>query len=403
MTGGGYLGFDSGNAEYAGALDLSVGEIAVKAYGLVQTRLPGGVPGYSFVAISIEFAPSIELAFGFTLDGVGGLIGVNRTISVDAVETALWAHHLDGLLFPKDPVATAPQLVAALDSYFPPAKGRYLFGPLVKIGWAADIVTGEVALLLELPEPLKVLLIGESRWCSVATAAARRAHLVRGRRRLRQEARVLRRIVARLAHRVRIRSAATSRSARTGATTACSRWRSAASSRLPASAWFPTLKRLAISITSSVAQLEAQSYFALTSNTLQFGARVELTAGTGSFNVHGWLGFDALCERHPLSFTFDLTAGVDLRHGSSVLASVHLDGTLRGPTPWHIAGEASLSLLFFDVTVHFDKTWGSTAAALPLPDPLSAVLAALADRRSWTPARSRRRFARSITPVGIAR
>ena len=34
-----------------------------------------------------------------------------------------------------------------------------------------------------------------------------------------------------------------------------------------------------------------------------------------------------------------------------------------GLTPWHIAGNASLSLLFFDVTVHFDKTWGSTAAA----------------------------------------
>jgi len=147
---------------------------------------------------------------------------------------------------------------------------------------------------------------------------------------------------------------------------------------------FPTLKRLAISISSSVARIEAQSYLALTSNTLQFGARVELTAGTGTFNVHGWLGFDALCERHPFSFEFDLTAGVDLRDGTDVLASVHLDGNLSGPSPWHLSGEASLSLLFFDVSVHFDKTWGSDAGQVSVPDPMPTLIAAFADRSSWS-------------------
>lgn len=122
----------------------------------------------------------------------------------------------------------------------------------------------------------------------------------------------------------------------------------------------------------------------MTSNTLQFGARVELTAGTGGFNVHGWLGFDALCERDPLFFAFDLSAGIELRHGSSVLASVHLDGHFSGPSPWHINGEASLSLLFFEVTVHFDETWGGDVGVLPAPDPLPALQAGLADRSSWS-------------------
>ena len=148
---------------------------------------------------------------------------------------------------------------------------------------------------------------------------------------------------------------------------------------------FPTLKRLAISISSSVAKLDAQAYLALTSNTLQFGARVELTAGTGGFNVHGWLGFDALFEKDPLSFEFDLSAGVDLRSGSSVLASVHLDGKLSGPTPWHISGEASLSLLFFDVSVHFDKTWGERRrAGRRCRTRCAALTAALADRSGWS-------------------
>ena len=45
VTGGGYLGLDPGKAEYAGALDLSIPAMVVKAYGLVQTRLPGGAAG----------------------------------------------------------------------------------------------------------------------------------------------------------------------------------------------------------------------------------------------------------------------------------------------------------------------------------------------------------------------
>lgn len=49
----------------------------------------------------------------------------------------------------------------ALDTYFPAAPGRYVVGSLVNIGWSANLVVGEVAVLLELPEPLKVLLIDD--------------------------------------------------------------------------------------------------------------------------------------------------------------------------------------------------------------------------------------------------
>ena len=386
VTGGGFLAHDVQKAEYAGALDLSVNGIAVKAYGLIQTKLPSGQPGYSFIAvISAEFLPAIELPFGFSLDGVGGLIGINRSISQSAIEAALWAHHLDGLLFPKDPVASAPQLLSALDTYFPAAPGRYVVGPLVKIGWSANLVVGELAVLFELPEPLKILLIGDIQVNAPTVKPQLVLHISFdggvdfGAKTAFFDASL---------HDSKIASYPIS-----GDLAFRYGWGDDAVFALalggfnpqfqpPAS--FPTLKRLAISISSSVAKLDTQAYLALTSNTLQFGARVELTAGTGSFNVHGWLGFDALFEKDPLSFEFDLSAGVDLRSGSSVLASVHLDGKLSGPTPWHISGDASLSLLFFDVSVHFDKTWGSVAEPAALPDPLAALTAALADRSGWS-------------------
>ena len=401
VTGGGYLAHDPQNAIYAGALDLSICGYAVKAYGLIQTSVPGGQPSYSFAAvISVQFLPAIDLPYDFTLDGVGGFIGVNRTINEDTIEAALWAHHLDGLLFPADPVAAAPQLISALESYFPAAEGRYVFGPLAKIGWAADIVTGEAALLLELPEPIRLMLIGDVQVGVPSNSPQLVLHvsfdggidfgkqLAFFDATLRDSRLESYPISGDLAFRYSWGNPAVFALALGGF-----------NPQFQPPAGFPTLKRLAISIHSSVARIEAQSYLALTSNTLQFGARVELTAGTGSFNVHGWLGFDALCERNPLAFEFDLTAGVDLRAGTDVIASVHLDGTLSGPTPWHIAGKASLSLLFFDVTVHFDKTWGSTAAALPAPDPLPALTAALADRSSWSGTLPQTVRA-AITPIG---
>jgi hypothetical protein len=399
VTGGGFL--EHSGDQYAGALDLSISGYLVKAFGLIQTTTAAGQPGYSFVAvISVQFVPAIDLPFDFTLDGVGGFIGVNRTISEDAIAAALWAHHLDGLLFPADPVAAAPQLISALGSYFPAAEGRYVFGPLAKIGWAADIVAGEAALLLELPEPLKLLLIGDVQVGVPSESPQLVLHISFdggvdvGKKLAFFDATL---------HDSRLESYPIS-----GDLAFRYSWGDQAVFALALGgfnphfqppAGFPTLKRLAISISSSVARIEAQSYLALTSNTLQFGARVELTAGTGTFNVHGWLGFDALCERNPLAFEFDLSGGVDLRAGSDVLASVHLDGKLSGPTPWHIAGKASLSLLFFDVTVHFNKTWGSTAAALPAGDPLPALTAALADRSSWSGALPPGVRA-AITPVG---
>jgi hypothetical protein len=376
VKGGGFL--EHRGDEYSGALELAVADIAVKAFGSLQTKLPGGVPGYSFIiALSVEFSPSIQLVFGFSLEGAGGIVGINRTMSIDAIETALWAHHLDGLLFPKDLIAQAPQLIVALDSYFPAAAGRYVIGPMAKIGWGDGIVVGKIALLLELPEPLKLVLLGEIEVGVPMEKPQLELHVSFaggidfGKKLAFFDATL---------HDSRIESFPI-----TGDLAFRDGWGDDGSFALALGGFnphfqppaaYPTLKRLGITIGSSVAQIEAQSYIALTANTLQFGARAELTAGTGSFNVHGWLGLDALCERHPMSFIFDLSGGIDLRHGTDVLASVHLDAHLSGPTPWHIAGDASLSLFLFDVSVHFDKTWGPSGDILSLPDPLALVLAA---------------------------
>jgi hypothetical protein len=149
---------------------------------------------------------------------------------------------------------------------------------------------------------------------------------------------------------------------------------------------FPELRRLTLSLGSGEnPRLSLETYMALTSNSAQFGARFAVYAEAGGFAVRGYLGFDTLFIFSPFSFTADISAGVDLLRGTSVLMTVHLDFTLSGPTPWHACGKASLKVLFVTVSVHFDKTFGEdTQVSLPDADAKAPFLVALGDASSWT-------------------
>src|SRR5262249_21211669 len=100
FKGGGYLRFDSAKGEYAGALELDFHNLfTVKAVALINTRMPDGTQGYSLlILISAEFTP-IQLSFGFTLNGVGGLFGLNRTIYVDALAEGIRTNAVKSILF----------------------------------------------------------------------------------------------------------------------------------------------------------------------------------------------------------------------------------------------------------------------------------------------------------------
>ncbi len=45
-----------------------------------------------------------------------------------------------------------------------------------------------------------------------------------------------------------------------------------------------------------------QTYFAVTSNTVQSGSRVELYAAACGFNIYGFLGYDLLVQFNPFHF-----------------------------------------------------------------------------------------------------
>ena len=72
---------------------------------------------------------------------------------------------------------------------------------------------------------------------------------------------------------------------------------------------FPSPKRVAINILNTpVARIRVEGYFAVTSNTAQFGARVDVFFGLSAINVQGHLCFDALFQFSPFYFIFEISA-----------------------------------------------------------------------------------------------
>jgi hypothetical protein len=390
VTGGGALVHDPERGQYAGDVRLAFEAIAVRAVGLLTTRLPDGKPGFSLlVIVSAEFPP-VQLGLGFRLVGVGGLLGINRTVAVEALRAGLKTGALGAVLSPPDPKASADQLVASLAGLFPPAAGRHVFAPTARIVWGSPtLITIDLCLVLELPSPVRLVALGRLR----AVLPDERAAIVRLQIDVlgvidfdRREAAVDATLVdSRLAQ-----------FALTGDMALRMNWGAQPTfllavggfhPRFAAPPGFPALQRVAVALAGGDnPKLRLEAYLALTSNTVQFGARVDLAAKAGSFSIAGFLSFDALVTLAPLAFVVDIAAKLAVKMGGRTLLSVSLALTLSGPRPWRARGRASFSILFFDGSFGFDVTIGDEApTALPTPvDVAPLLLAALADPRAWT-------------------
>ena len=120
IRGGGFLYHK--NNEYGGVLDLRFGAIAITAIGFVGTD-----PFSMVLVIGVEFAPAIELSFGFTLDGVGGLLALERRIGSEALQHAIVAHLADAPL-PEGSVANAADDPRRAAELFPSQSGGFVVG-----------------------------------------------------------------------------------------------------------------------------------------------------------------------------------------------------------------------------------------------------------------------------------
>ncbi|HEY3878926.1 MAG TPA: DUF6603 domain-containing protein [Trebonia sp.] len=389
VTGGGYIAFDPVKGEYSGALELSLLGLAVKAVGVLDTRLPDGTPGFSFLIILTFDLPPVQLGFGFTLNGLGGLCGINRTLVPGALQAALRARHLGSILFPPDPVADAPQIISDIQTIFPPSAGRYVFGPMLEIGWGTPtLLTLELGVILEVPDPVRIALLGSLHMALPDASAALvliqidiAGTLDLGAGELAIDGTVYDSYIVafQLSGDMALRL-------NWGTNPDFAVSLGGFFPRYQPPPGFPALRPLTVSIgDGSDIQLSCTAYLAVTANSFQFGAAVQLYASAGGFTVQGHVGFDALLMFNPFGFDVDFTAGVDVKYDGTTLAGIELDAELTGPTPFHVHGTASLHFLFFSVGVTVDITWGDdNAVTLPAVAVLPQLNTALTTPGSWS-------------------
>jgi hypothetical protein len=396
FKGGGFLRFDPDNGEYDGALELDFQSLfSVKAIAVINTKMPDGSPGFSMlIVISAQFTP-IQLSFGFTLNGVGGIFGLNRMIVVQALAEGIRTNAISSILFPQDIIANISRIISDIKQFFPPQDGHFVVGPMAKLGWGTpSIITAELGLLLDLPSPMFAIV-------GVLKAVLPEEH-----------APILRLQVnfigvldfgqGYLFFRADLYDSRLLVYAITGSMALLVSWGEQQTFALSVGGFHPDFRdiptipalpdgfrnmaRIGLSLLSDDnPRLKVESYFAVTSNTVQFGARVELYAGAGDFNVYGFLGYDVLFQFDPFRFIAKLYGGIALRDGTSVIAGINISAQLSGPTPWDAQGTASLTILFFDISVDFHVTWGDPPPSITssTEDLLKLLQGELADTRNW--------------------
>ncbi len=388
VSGGGFLEYDSVKSEYQGVLQLQFDNIALQAYGLITTQV-AGASGYSLLALVDANFPPIALGWGFTLNGVGGLLAMHRTADTDALGAALRADKLATVLFPKAAISNAPAVLAELDTLFPTAAGRFLFGPMALIGWGTPtLVTVALAIVIELPEPIRIVLL--------ARLAARLPSNTHALISLNIDALgVLDIDNDSLSLDAALYDSRLITFALSGSMALRVNWGSQPEFALAVGGFhpqytpppsFPALQRITVDMPSGhIAKMRLAAYLAITSNTVQFGADLDVFIGVSGYGLAGHLGFDTLFQISPFAFAADISASVALMAGGDDLMSVKVDGKLSGPSPWTIAGSFSVDLLFFSLSKSFSYSWGSSDAAPAIApvDGTALLSTAFTDARSW--------------------
>jgi hypothetical protein len=388
VKGGGYLGVDEQG--YAGILELKMMAVDVKAICLLNTHSEAG---FSLLLLIFGQFPPIQLSFGFTLTGIGGLIGVQHTASPPALSQALGAGNLDAVLFPENPVANAPQIINTLRAMFPIKRGGFIIGPMLELGWGTpSLVTVRMGLLIEGDG---FTLLGQAIVQVPPLLSADLALLY-----LRMD------FVggvtfdplgiwmdAKLIHsRVALISI-------TGQFAFRARFGDQPTFIISAGGFHPRFKeipsdipspfdRVGASLDIGIVGIELKGYFAITSATIQAGAALRAWADIGIASIEGGIGFDAICYLVPkFYFELDIFAYLDVHVFGIDFASIHLDGLLAGPGRWHIAGNAKVHTPWPlpDFSVHIDESWGTDRDTPQITVKVGAELAKeIGKRANWS-------------------
>jgi len=365
IEGGGLL--DRTDTGYRGALALKFQTIGFSAFGILDTELPAGEAGFSFAAsIFAEF--SIPLPFGFFLTGLGGIIGINRTVDTDALRSVLYEGRLDNLLFPADPIQNAATILDDMASIFPAEPGQHLFGPVARIAWGQPaLINVKLGLVLEVGENIRIVILGGlgTKLPTEDTALVELNITFFGE--IDFGARTISFDATLLNSRILTFTVSGDVAVRTGWADRIEHIVSFGGlhPQFPKPSNLPDLRRITINFGSNNPRVTITAYTAITSNSLQFGGRAELYAKgpkiwlIGQLAAEGYIFLDALIYFNPFEFDVALGGGLSLLRNGKVVIGLGFSLRLKGPNTYYINGKVWVKVFGKKIKFSVTHRWGT--------------------------------------------
>jgi hypothetical protein len=389
VKGGGYLYIKDN--EYGGALDLEFVKVGVTVVGLITPD-----PFSMVVIVSVHFTPKIELGLGFTLNGLGGLLALERRIATDLLRQDVRDGTADLLLFPENPIEAAPTILQKVRDVFPPQAGGFVVGPIALLGWGsqAGFVVAKIGIVLSLPDP-KLVLLG------AVQIGVPSAEVPANKRIVDLHAELYGEFTPQyLLFIVGLNNSRVGTLSISGDVGLLVRWAGGENFALSVGGFHPRytpppelagLRRLSLDLAPGIGWLKitAEGYFALTANSLQFGGAIYLKADVGPATAEAWFKLNALFVWSPrFYFEADLSVGLSVKLFGHSFCGVSFNGQIEGTTPWRVQGTATVDLGFFGShDIHIGPVeWGERGVSVTdKVSPRDIVAQALADPEAWKP------------------
>ena len=371
ISGGGLLAIY--DHEYRGALALKFESIGFSAFAILNTRLPNGNDGFSLAA-SIFGEFNLPLGYGFFLTGLGGIIGVNRTIDTNALRDVLFDGRLDNLLFPADPIANAATILADMAAILPPQEGQHLIGPVARIAWGAPVIIEiKLGVVIEVGSHIRILVLGGV----ASNLPTRDTALVSLNMAFFGE-------IDFAAGTISFDATLTGSRVLTWTVEGDAAFRTGWAPRIdhiasigglhpdyPRPSNLPELRRLTINFGTNNPRVTLTAYLAVTLNTLQFGARADLYAKgphitfVGNLAAEGNVYLDALVYFNPFGFDAKLGGSLTLLIDGDTICGLGFDVHLQGPNPYRVSGKVWVTVFGIDVDFHITHSWGDEQSLPP--------------------------------------
>lgn len=363
VKGAGLISYDKSEGTLFSALSLEV--LKKFTVGCIVDADLGVKDGHCFslvALISTSFSPGIPLGMGFSLNGVGGCLGLNRKYDADAVSGGVRSGVFGSVFFVDNVMNHLTEMKTAVKQFFPEKKKQFFLGVLCKICFE-PVVTCEFGLLIQAPNPMSIgivgalkVRVGDTDLIKINVYFFGEIDFDKG---LRFDASIVDSEIVGLKLEGDMAFRLFWGGPYKGFGLSIGGFHPAYKPE-EGLKFAPNMRRLSLSLNYDIVKIKLETYLAVTSNSFQIGARLDLNVGWEEFGLIGYAGFDALFVFKPFRFSFSLEVGVAVMVGSAKLFSVDLALSVEGPAKWRVKGKAYFTVLFIPVKCKFSLAWGDS-------------------------------------------